>query len=525
MTSGAFTLRGGTIVDGTGAAPCVGDVRVRDGRIVGVGELGHDPGAPDRDVSGLHIAPGFIDVHTHYDAQVLWDPELTPSSWHGVTTVVMGNCGFGVAPAPPEARDELCAVLQAVEDMPADALREGIDWSFVTFPDYLDRIERGRPRLNVLAYIGHTPLRISVMGPAAFDRAATPDELAAMCRTLSDACDAGALGLSSSLAPNHLTSDGRPVPSMVGGLDELEQLAGALPDGAVVTVARGRVPVEDLRSLVRPGISVTWSSVLTGRPGEATGPVDLVDQTAALGDRVFAQVSCRPLMLRVNLLDPVTLGVLPAFASVLALDKGDRIARYRDPAWRAAARSGLDDTWQAIWSTAVLLPDGEDDPALGRSLAGLGSGLAAFDETFDQLVSEQPAHRLALAIANTDEATLAELLNDPRVLLGLSDAGAHTDQLCDAGFATYLLGHWVRDRGAVPLETAVWLLTGRPAEFLGLSDRGVIRPDSVADLVVFDAATVAALPPERLHDLPGGGSRLVSRADGIVDTWVGGERL
>ncbi|HEV8296263.1 MAG TPA: amidohydrolase family protein, partial [Acidimicrobiales bacterium] len=376
----SFVLRGADVVDGSGAPARRADVRVDGGAIGAVGQVPRESGVPEVDLSGLVLAPGFIDIHTHYDAQVLWDPGLTPSSWHGVTTVVMGNCGFGLAPAQPRHRELILGILELVEDMAPDALAAGVTWDFETFPEYLDLLDRLDKRINVAAFIGHTPVRVDVMGEASMNRPATPEELAAMGHVVADARRAGALGIASSLATNHVGPGGRAVPSYIGAVDELASLIAAMGSG-VVEIARGRTPVAELAKCVRPGVTLSWSSLLTSRPGETTGPAELLAQTVALDGEVWPQVSCRPVTIQVALANPVALGTIGAFRKILAVDAGAREVLYRDPDWRAAARAEVADSWRPIWQRAVALVDGVEDPSAGLPLVEYArtSGLDLFD--------------------------------------------------------------------------------------------------------------------------------------------------
>lgn len=521
-TAPPTVLRGATIVDGTGAPAFRGDVRMDGGRITALGTV-EGEGCTEIDLDGLTLSPGFIDPHTHYDAQVLWDPDLTPSSWHGVTTAIMGNCGFGVAPAAPANRELILGILELVEDMSPQALRSGVRWDFESFPDYLDLLDRSAKRLNVAAFIGHTPIRIAAMGEDAMERPATPAELDTMRAIVAQARQAGAVGLASSLASNHVGPGGRPVPSMVGGLAELEQLVHAMGPG-VVEVARGRTPIADFGQCMDPGVTLSWTSILTGRPGESTSSADLLDQSTALSPNVWPQISCRPLTIRVALDNPISLGVLPAMREILALAFDERSSLYRDATWRDRWRHDADDVWLRAFANTDALPDGVVDLASGVSLASYAArhSLSLPDAIVEMALEYGLSTRFNIPIANTDESELAGLLLDHRTVLGLSDAGAHANQQCDASFSTYLLGHWCRDRGLLSLEDAVWRLTGQPAEVFGFADRGVIRVGAVADLVAFDPLTVAALPLEERNDLPGGAARLVAQSAGIDSVWVSG---
>jgi N-acyl-D-aspartate/D-glutamate deacylase len=525
MTDASIVLRNATIVDGTGAPATRGDVAVVDGVIAEVGRVGTATGT-EADLDGLALAPGFIDIHTHYDAQVLWDPRLSPSPWHGVTTVVMGNCGFGLAPASPANRELVLGILELVEDMAPEALAAGVRWEFRSFAEYLDAVERCAPAINVAAFVGHTPVRIEAMGPDALERPATHADLAAMGRVVADARAAGAWGLATSLAANHAGPGGRHVPSYVGGLDEVLVLVQAMGTG-VVEVARGATPVEEIGRLALPGVTVSWSSLLTGRPGEGRSATELLAQTARFGDAVRPQVSCRPLAIQVALANPVSLAALGCMRRVLAAPVGERAALYADPGWRAQAHAEVGESWRPMWEQAVALLDGAEDRRSGVRVDQYARdrGLSPLDALIELSLERGLGTRFDIPVANLDEDELGRLLRDPQAILGLSDAGAHANQQCDASFATYLLGHWVREREVLTLEEAVWRLTGQPAEVYGFPRRGVIREGAVADLVAFDPGTVHAAPLERARDFPNGSSRLISRSQGIAHVWVAGHEI
>ena len=526
---GTVVLRGARVIDGTGAPAIDADVEIADGvirsvRPAGLGGAEPDPDAEVVDLDGLVLAPGFIDLHTHYDAQVMWDTGLSPSPEHGVTSVVMGNCGFTVAPTHPEHREMGLGILECVEDMAPEALRAGVRWEFESHPQYLSFIDTLPKRINVASFIGHTALRLHVLGEDALTRAATDGEIAEMGRLAAEARAAGALGLSSSLAPNHMGPGGVPVPSFVGGIEELTRIGQAMGSG-VVQVARGRVPIEDLLPLATtPGITVSWSSLLTGKPGETIGAQDMLEQTAALPGPVWPQISCRPLTIRVAFDNPVSLGILSCFNQVLALPATERAGRYGDASWMQAAIGEAGESWGPMWERAVALAGGAEDPAHGISVAAVAAerGLHPMAAMIALALEHGLATRFEIPVANLEEKVLAGLLQDRRTLLGLSDAGAHANQQCDASFATYLLGHWVRDQGVLTLEEAVWRLTGQPASVYGFARRGAIRPGAVADLVAFDPERVAAGALEVVHDLPGGAQRLVSPSTGIEHVWVAG---
>jgi len=521
-------LRHGSLIDGTGGPARAADVAVDGDRITAVapsGELSPSPGTEVVDLDGLVLAPGFIDIHTHYDAQILWDPDLTPSNWHGVTSVVMGNCGFGVAPTRPEHRDVIVRTFENVEGMSADALGQGIDWCFETFPEYLAEIDRRPKRLNVGAFVGHSTLRLFAMGPE--ERAATSDEVSRMRELLRSAMEAGAMGLSTSRAASHQGAFGRPVPSRfaeVGELDALTAVLGELGKGVVEIAAGPGVWLEQFSQLsVDHGVPVTWTALLTraDKPGAA---LRTVERGAALPGEVYPQLACRPIVMQITLADPTPLGEVDEWKEVLALPRSSRAALYRDPTWRDRARPATLAAWSARWPRIDVEETRTHHDLVGIKLDRLAAerSTTPFDLLLDLALADDLTTRFRVVMENDGEDEIGELLADKRTLLGLSDAGAHASQLCDACYSTYLLGHWVRERKAVTLEDAVWRLTGHPRQAFRIADRGLVREGFHADLVAFDPSTVGITPPERVHDQPGGADRLVVRSTGIEHTWVNG---
>jgi N-acyl-D-aspartate/D-glutamate deacylase len=410
--------------------------------------------------------------------------------------------------------------------MDAEALAAGVRWEFESFPDYLDCLDATPTTINVAAMVGHTPLRIEAMGGESMDRDATEAELDRMCALVAEARAAGGWGMATSLGANHVGPGGRPVPSFVGGIGEVAALARAMGSG-VVEVTRGRTPVAELVEMAAPGLTISWSSLLSGRPGSSTALSTLLDQSAPGGTAVWPQISCRPINVRVMLGKPVALVTLMAFRRVLAVPEADRASVYRDPQWRLDAKAEMAGGWDAMWASSVALNGGVDDPGLGIRVGAVAAerGLDPFDALIDLALELGLDTRFDIAAANYDEGEVAGLLRDPRTIIGLSDAGAHTNQQCDASYATHLLGHWVRELGVLSLEQAVWRLTGQPAAVYGFADRGAIRPGAVADLVAFDPDVVGAGPLERVWDLPGGASRLTSGSTGIARVWVAGAEV
>ncbi len=533
--SEAFDLlvRGGTLVDGTGAQAVRADVGVRAGRIEAVGpDLG---AAAERTIEadGRVVAPGFVDIHTHYDAQVFWDRMLTISPWHGVTSVVVGNCGFGIAPTRPEHRELILRTLENVEGMGLEALQEGVgeDWPFETFPEFLDAIERRGTAINVGALIGHTPLRTYVMGEASTEREASADEVAEMRRLVAEAMRAGALGFATSKAPTHVGYAGRPVPSRAASLDEIETIASVLAEsehGVVqATLGPGFLP-DQFASIARAtGKPFSWTALLGGAFGPE-GHRGILEQAAKLqaeGLEIVPQVTGRPLMFEFQWKAPFPFESMPLFHPVSAADFEGKKAIYADPEFRRQLREWDAPTGFGVRWDRTTIADVPGQPELAeRSLDEVARerGVHPADLALDLGLESELEARFRSAIANAEESIVAELLTHPAAMLGLSDAGAHASQLCDACFSTHLLGHWVREKGALSLEEGVRLLTSRSADVFGLHDRGRVAPGLAADLVVFAPEIVGCGPLQRVHDLPGGADRLQSEAFGIDAVVVNG---
>lgn len=530
--SADVVIRGGTVIDGTGSPGRPADVAVTDGVISGIGE--GLTGARTLDAAGLVVAPGFIDIHTHYDAQVFWDPSLTPSVFHGVTTVIAGNCGFSIAPVREPLVPLLARTLQHVEDMSLDTLTVGVPWEeFETFPEYLSAVARRGTALNYGCYVGHTALRLWAMGEEGYERAPTDAELAAMVAQVAASIEAGAIGFATSSSPTHNGDAGRPVPSRLADLDELRALAAPLRDagrGVVAMLPGGVFSNDEVFELqAELGRPITWTALLTiaGVPYHEKVIAEH-DEARARGVEVWPQVSCRPLVFQINLEEPFTLNIRPSFQALMGVSREERLAAYRDPAWRASAwedlsgRTGvLPFNWPALSvAESVARPD-----LVGRKVVELAEeqGVTPLDVVLDLSLADDLQTRFWSVLMNDDPDGIAWLLPRDGVLIGLADSGAHVSQLCDACFATDLLGNWVRERGVMPLERAVHKLTGEPAAVFGLADRGVIEVGRAADLVVFDPDTVAPGPLRRLRDFPADGERLTADApEGMVHTLVNG---
>ena len=528
---GDVVIRGGTLVDGSGSPGRPADVAIRNGKIVAIGD--RLSGTTELDASGQVVAPGFIDIHTHYDAQVFWDPDLTPSSFHGVTTVVAGNCGFSIAPTRPEGAELLIRTLQHVEDMNFDTLLAGVPWDeFETFPEYLDAVEHRGMALNYACYVGHTAVRLFVMGADAYEREATDNEVDRMAQVVDDALDAGAIGFASSWSPTHNGDHGRPVPSRLATFDELAALleplrhrnrgVAALLPGGVLSHAQ---MFELQRHIGRP---FTWTALLTFAGSDYHERV-MADHAAAraTGVDVWPQVSCRPLVFQMNLAEPFSLNTFPNFAALMDAPIEDRIASYRDPSWRVGTQEQLDSARFSLFNPASLsVADSPSRPDLAdRSVVELAEeqGVTPLDVLLDLSLADGLTTRFWSVLANNNPEGIGYLLPRDDVLLGLADSGAHVSQLCDACFATDLLGNWVRERQVMSLEKAVHKLTAEPARVYGLDDRGSVEIGKQADLVVFDPDAVAPGPLRRVVDFPAGGERLTADApEGMTHTLVNG---
>ncbi len=529
-------ITGGTVVDGTGCPGVAADVAVHDGRVVAIGAA-PDDARQTVDATGRVVCPGFVDIHTHYDAQILWDRMLTISPWHGVTTVVMGNCGFGIAPTRPEHRSLIVRTLENVEGMSAEALEAGLgEWGFATFPEYLDAVEAQGSAINVAALVGHTPMRLSVLGPEATERAATADELAAMKAVLAEALQAGAIGFATSKSPTHVGFEGRPVPSRMADFAEISALAEVLGEAGrgvmQATIGRELASQQFAEIAARTGRPVSWTALLAGAGGPGAHRAALTEAAdiVARGLPVYPQVSCRPLNFEFTLADPFIFASMDVFAPVMAAAPEDRAEIYAEPSFRSAFRgkAGLHRaTMGARWPRTVVSAFPPDPALEERSVVELAEerGLDPTELVLDLALESDLAARFRMGVLNTDEDEVAELLVDPNTMLGLSDAGAHASQLCDANFSTHLLSHWVRDKKVLSLEQAVHQLTQQPAEVFGLTDRGLLAEGRPADVVVFDPATVGTSGLRRVHDLPAGADRLVADAHGIDAVVVNGQIL
>lgn len=533
QTNDTIVIKGGTVIDGTGTPGYSADVLIQDGKIL---EIGQDlTGDRVLDAEGCVVSPGFIDIHTHYDAQVFWDPALTPSCFHGVTTVVGGNCGFSLAPIRPTDHAMMANTMEKVEDMNPATLLEGVPWDFETFPEFLQSVESHGSVLNFGAYIGHTALRLYAMGENAVGRPANEDELETMGDIIRDAMDAGAVGFATSFAQTHLGADGNPIPSRYADRAELESLFQAVADtgrGVIGVNGGDNLSLRDNYTLQKQiGIPFTYTAVLTNPKGGHLKALEINRQGWEDGAEVWPQVSCRPLTFAMTMVEPFTLNTNPVFAEIMPLGLEGRREAYADPAWRQRARDAWEGekTFKPRWSTMVVGESAANADLIGRKVSDIGDerGIDAFDALLDLALDEPDLMlRIKVIVANDDEEGVTTLLQDEHTTLGLSDAGAHVGQLCDAPQATDLLGNWVRDRGTLPIETAIRKLSGQQADLFGFDDRGYIREGFCADITVFDPKTVDPGPVRRVRDFPANAERLTADAPvGIRHVLINGRAI
>ena len=526
-------IRGGTVIDGSGTPGISADVLVSGGKII---EIGHNlVGDRVLDATGCVVAPGFIDIHTHYDAQIFWDPALTPSCFHGVTTVVGGNCGFSIAPVRPGDRELMANTMEKVEDMDPATLLEGVPWDFESFPEYLDSVEQHGSLLNFSAYVGHTAVRLYAMGDDAVGRAATADEIESMAVIVREAMEAGAVGFATSFAITHIGADGSPIPSRWADRAEIEALFTAVADtgrGIIGVNGGDNLSLRENYPLQKQiGIPFTYTAVLTNPKGGHLKALEINRRGWEDGAEVWPQVTCRPLSFSMTMVEPFTLNTNPVFAELAAGTIEERRAAYADSGWRDRAR----EAWKAPrmlvprWDTMEVMMSAANADLVGARITDLAesTGSDPFDTLMELTLAEDDLMlRIKVVLANDDVDGIAILLQDERTTLGLSDAGAHVGQLCDAPQATDLLGNWVRDRNVMPMETAIRKLSGQQADLFGFVDRGYLRPGYWADITVFDPETIDPGPVRRVRDFPANAERLTADAPtGIRHVLVNGQPI
>jgi N-acyl-D-aspartate/D-glutamate deacylase len=533
-------IKNGVIVDGTGTPRYRGDIAVSHGQITAIGEVS-GPARRTIDATDLVISPGFIDPHTHYDAQVCWDPLFSCSSWHGVTTVIMGHCGVGLAPCKPEHRQSVAMDLVTIESIPYDVLEEGVTWDWVTFPEYMAAAQNRGLGINVAFMAPLTPFRRWVMGEAATERAATPDETKQIASLLGEAIKAGAFGFSTTFLKHHFGDKGKPLACRLASRDELGTYANVLRDlkTGVIELALSETGVVEkyeygiLEHLVtesqRP---VTWVFLLA-RDDRPEAAFETLNRTEALiAKKCLPQVMPTPLTIQFDLHNPaISLSNMPSWKPLFGAEPETQMAAYRDPAFRERFRKELGD-WGLNWpwdrTDVVLAASPSHQKYIGRSVQAIADERRQHptDVFLDLALEDNLKLRYSVRLFNVNLDRVGKLITDSRTLLGLSDAGAHIDVFCTADYTTHLLGAWVREQKVISLERAVQRITSEPAEFFGIHDRGRLAVGLAADMNIFDPETIdSSLRPEFVNDFPGKLARLVTRGKGIHYTIVNGEVL
>lgn len=530
-----LVIRNGTVVDGSGLPSFRADVAVRDGRIVGVGVVA-GRGAEEIDAGGHVVTPGFIDGHTHMDAQLFWDPHGTSSCWHGVTTAVMGHTGFTLAPAHPGRRHLVVANLERAEDMSPAALAAGIEWSWTTFPEYLDAVDRMEKSINYVANVGHSALRTYAMGERAFESEATTEDLEVMAAELSRALAAGAAGFTTSRTYNHETSDNRPVASRLASWDEVVTLVGVLAGGGggVFQIAEDRRDADEFEQSCRRLLDLAGETGVTVALGTATGgpALDLLDRAHARGAHFIGLTHSRGIATLSSFASRMPFDALPEWGPVRAEPPERQRTLLADPEIRRrlvwTAHHG--DYPRAIGAEARR-PDFDRMTVLRRPVPPNATvaevakerGADPVEAVIDLALESDFTQFFMQNIAPYDHEAVRSSLAHPATVMTFSDAGAHVSQISDCSIHTHLLAHWVRNLGEFRLEDAVRMITFAPARGWNLADRGLVREGMTADLNVFDPETVGPAMPELVHDLPAGAPRIVQRAAGFLATVVAGQ--
>ena len=540
-------VKNGTVVDGSGSPGYRADVGIIGGKIAAIGRI--NEGAKQTiDAEGHIVSPGFVDGHTHMDAQIFWDPIGSCSCYHGVTSVVMGNCGFTLAPCKQEDADMVFRNLERAEDLSRDAMLEGIDWRWETFPEFLDVIDELPKGINYAGYIGHSALRTYVMGERAFSDAASEDDVRNMQQLVKQAVQAGAIGFSTSRTFNHLTADDRPVASRIAEWDEVRAIVNAMGEtGKGLFEIAGEAPGRDperiaeyhgrLRDLaVESGVPQTWGMFSVRAAPDLWRPYfDLLDETAAAGGRMFAQVHSRALSSLLSFESNTPFDSWEYWSEFRQLPLTEQAAKMRNPEIKAklieiASREytgprivgaeARPPEWNYIYPMDDMVYDKPSMAELARA-----KGVHPVELMIDMALERDLKMFFRQPIANEDQAQVLDMMKHPRSVITFSDSGAHVSQIMDSSLQTHLLSYWVREKQAMTLEEAIKQITYNTATMWGLHDRGLIREGMAADLVVFDADTIGARMPDVVHDLPAGAKRLKQTADGILNTVVNGEIL
>ena len=536
-----LVIRGATVVDGLGRDARNVSVAVKDGRIAALGETKGEA-RETIDADGLTLAPGIVDLHTHYDAQATWDPTLSPSPSLGVTTAVMGNCGFGIVPSPPPVRDLILRNLSVVEGMDLDSLRAGVDWRFESFGQYMEALRRIGPYANVAVLAGHSVIRTAVMGEEASTRQQpSPEQTARMKALVADAMAQGAIGLGSSYSPNHSGYKGVPMPSTISDIAELDALAGAMgPRGSgVVQLASGTRTVQELETIAsRHGRRFFMASAMAmyneQEPERSRNAFAACRAAHARGNGVYVQIPCQPLSFDFTLANAYPFHGHASFWEIKALPPEKLKEVFRDPSFRDRFRQDLTTPkpgliFQGNWNRVVVnvAAQARNQRLVNRDVAEIAreQGRDPVDVVLDLGLDENLETGFLGKFLNVVEEGVGPLLQDEAGVVALSDAGAHLVYMCDAGFGLHFLARWVRERGLFDLVEGVRRLTSHPADLYGIEGRGRIEVGAHADLLLFDPRTVGVSPARRVADLPGGGRRTLREPTGVHGVFVNGAKV
>jgi N-acyl-D-aspartate/D-glutamate deacylase len=535
-----LVIKNVNLCDGLGSALQEGAVAVKHGRIAAIGQ---SPGAARETVDGqgMVLAPGFVDIHTHYDAQLTWDPSATPSPALGVTTVVIGNCGFTIAPCKPEDRRAVLADLTKVEGMPIEALSQGVMWDFETFPEYLAALERRGVVPNVACFAGHSAIRSFVMGSEHSHRLATDDEIAGMQAVLRDALDAGAIGFATSTLELHNGDDGLPMPSRFASHDEFRAFARVLGEAGkgVFQITKGLTTdiafLSDIARISGRPVHVCPMLIEPALPGDVFRQMDQIAHAQSQNHEIYGQVSPFTEILNFTLAEPYPFESLLAWnAKLLAESRAARIAAFRDTGFRAGLKAEIrtpavpfrfNGRWDLVEVASTARATNR--AFVGRNLAAIAAerGVDPLDFMFDLALEEDLDTEFRAVACNDDVDEVCRLIEHPSSVVGLGDAGAHLNLFCQAGTGLYMLQRHVRERGDFTIPQAVRMLTSRAADTFRIADRGRLAVGAHADLLLFDPETVGLAPMVMVHDLPAGQGRLTTPALGVIGVWVNGVRV
>ena len=533
-------IRQALVFDGSLNEPQIKDVAVHQGRIVALEDKLEAQAKETIDAKGLALMPGIIDSHTHFDAQITWDSYVRPSPAMGVTTAVIGNCGFTIAPCRPQDRELTMRNLTQVEGMSLDVLRDGIDWRFETFPEYMAMLKQKGCAINIAAYVGHSSVRTWVMGEQANKREATPEEIDAMANIVKEAMSAGAVGFATSTSPAHNGEGGFPMPSRLASDEEMMQLTLAMASlgrGVYMVTKGGQMSMSFLQSLAQTsGRPVMVAALLhnSTNPQAVFNDMAAIAQANAQGIDMIGQVSCCPLTMDFTFASAYPVEGLVSWRPAMGLSHEALKVILADASFRQAVKDELSQTatfrlfnneWDKVHVVQTALAENQSFEQKNVAELAQVSQQDPLDFALDLALKEDLQTVFTAQLLNSDTEAVARLLNDPHSLVSLSDAGAHLTFFNDAGFGLHLLGHWARDLGLMSMTQAVHKLTAQPAKVLGLKDRGLLRVGFAADLMLFDPTTVGRGPKHRVFDLPGGAARLNTLACGVHGVWVNGQLI